>query len=265
MTRALRLVPPALAVMLLLLAASPAAAQAASIRRMSCGGYDVVPSGFRGAGRPTRLTIQKSGRLLVTLTDWTITSADCLDLTDDRIPELLVRTFSGAAHCCETVRVFALEAAPRLILLYEGNNAQGVEVRDINGDGLPELLLGDDTFAYFGDLCPACAPARLPLVACFADGRFRDCTREFPEMLRAERTTFLARLGAPASNDEREAAEGQALGVLALSALLGEEEQGLQAVRARVADEKVMAWLTRTLPQVRDWATARSKKLKDGK
>jgi hypothetical protein len=265
MPHASRLVAPALAIAILLLAAPAAPAQPAPVRRLACGAYDVVPSGFAAAGRPTRLTIQKGGRLLATLTDWTISAAECSDITADGVPELVVRTFSGGAHCCETLRVYALADTARLVLLYEGNNAMGAEVRDINGDGRHELLLGDDTFAYFDDLSYTRSPARLPLVACFADGRFHDCTREFPELLRTERAKFLAGLEPPASTDARKEDEGQALGALALSVLIGEEEQGLHAIRAAVRDEAVMAWLAKALPQVRDWAAARGKKLKDGK
>lgn len=261
----LRRLAPVLAVVLLGLAAAPVAAQEAPSRRLGCGAYEVVPSGFASRARATRLSIQKAGRLLETITDWTITSTECDDINADGIPELVVRTFSGGAHCCETLRVYALGDKPRLLLLYEANNAMGVEVRDINGDGRRELILGDDTFAYFNDLSHADSPASLPLVACFADGRFQDCTSQFPDLLRGKREQFLARLAPPAGEHALKEAEGNALGVVALSALLGEEEQGLEAVRRAAPDEKLMAWLARALPQVRDWVAARGKKLKDRK
>lgn len=261
-----RRLAPALALFLLALAARPARAQDAPVRRLACGDYQLVPSGFRAEGRPSRLSIQKGGRLLETITDWTIVATECDDITADKIPELVVRSFSGGAHCCETLRVYALGEKPRLLLFYEANNAAGAEVRDINGDGRRELILGDDTFAYFDDLSYAASPASLPLIACYADGRFEDCTRQFPELLRARRAGYLGKLRPPQGEDELKDAEGNALAVVALSALLDEEEQGLRSVRAAVSDDRVvMAWLTKALPQVRDWVTSRGTKLKDKK
>ncbi len=257
---------PLVAVSLLLPGIRPAAAQEMSVvRRMACGGYEIVPSGFRRpAGQPTRLTIQKGGRLLVTVSDWAISSVECEEITGDKVHELLVRTFSGGAHCCETLRVYAMEpAAPKLLLVYQANNAMGAQVRDLDGDGRKELLLGDDTFAYFDDLCYACSPSFLPLVACYADGRFQDCTSRFPNFLRSERQRYLARLKPATSEDALKEAEGATLGVVAVSALLGEEEKGLQMAKEASPGEALQAWLQTALPQVHDWLTARGKKLKD--
>lgn len=245
------------------LAARAAQPPPPSIQRSACGAYEVVPSGFRDSGRPSRLTIQKAGRLLVSLTDWSILSSDCDDITADRVPELVVRTFNGGAHCCETLRVYALDEKPRLLLVYEANNAVGAEVRDLDGDGRRELLLGDDTFAYFDDLCYACSPASLPMVACYTGQRFEDCTRRFPDLLRERRDRYLARVGPAADEDARQPIRGAALGVVAVSALLGEQAQGLDLVRKAGAEEPVVAWLTKSLPRVREWLDTRGRKLKD--
>lgn len=260
------LLAPLAAAALLVAGTVLAQAPEPSVRRLTCGGYQVVPSGIRReSGAATRLTIQKGGRLLVTLTDWAISGVQCEDLDADKMPELLVRTFSGGAHCCETVRVYALADTPRLLLTYEANNAIGVQARDLNGDGKKELLLGDDAFAYFDDLCYACAPSSLPLVACEADGRFQDCTAKFPELLRGARDRYLGRLGPVTGEEGLKEAEGAALGVLAISELLGEEDKGLQMVKDASPGDLLQAWLQKALPQVRDWAAARGKKLKNDK
>jgi hypothetical protein len=235
------------------------------VRRVACGSYEIVPSGFRRANEPSRLSIQKGGRLLVSITDWRVVSVQCDDITADRIPELVVRTSTGGAHCCETLRVYALGETPRLLLVYEANNAAGVEVRDINGDGRRELILGDDSFAYFGDLCYACSPSNLPMVACYTGGRFDDCTKDFPDLLRERRDAYLAKIRPARDDTDAADVKGAALGVVAISELLGEEEQGMAAVRSAGAGDAVMAWLAKALPQVRDWAAARGKKLKAGK
>jgi len=261
-----RFAPPVLALAILACATDPACAQQPRpVQRVACGEYEVVPSGFRAAREPSRLLIQKEGRLLVSIADWRVVSADCDDITADGVLELVVRTFSGGAHCCETLRVYSLGDAPRQLLLYEANNAMGVEVRDIDGDGRRELILGDDTFAYFDDLCYACSPAHLPLVACYTGARFEDCTRRFPELVRERRDGFMARVGPAADTAALAHVKGAALGVLATSVLVGEEEQAMSAVRQAGPGESVLAWLSKALPRVREWAASRARKLKDGK
>ncbi len=76
---------------------------------------------------------------------------------------------------------------------------------------------------------------------------------------------FTSRLRLPGTDAELKDVEGAALGVLALSVLLGEEDAGVETVRRAVASDDVMRWLERARPKVRDWARTRGKKLKTGK
>jgi hypothetical protein len=255
-----------LAGVLAALAAAGAAAgvQRAPIARVTCGAYEAVPSGVGESGHPTRLSIQKGGRLLQTVSDWWIARVECADLENDRTPELLVTSYSGGAHCCETLRVWILEPrAPRKILEYEAGNAGGFDVRDLDGNGRLELLLGDDSFAYFDDLSYAYSPRRLPLVACSGATGWLDCTRQFPEVLRTVLAGYVGHLAPIGSDDAaRQTVKGSALGVLALSVLLDEEEAGLETIRRAVASDDVMKWLERAHPKVRNWALTRGKKLK---
>jgi hypothetical protein len=240
-------------------------AQDRPVTRLACGAYDVVPSGVTDSGHPTRLSIQKDGRLLHAVSDWRVTRVDCADINGDKTPELLVTTNSGGAHCCETLRVWSLGAALTPVLEYESGNAEGFELRDLDRDGRAEVLLGDDTFAFYDDLCYACAPRNLPLVACFTDVGFQDCTTRFPEVLRESKARFAERLRTPGAGADLKSVEGAALGVLAVSVLLGEEVSGVEAVRAAVANDELMKWLERARPRVRDWAQGRGKKLKTGR
>jgi hypothetical protein len=256
-----------LAGLAILLAAPLAGAgtQEKLLARVPCGAYEAVPSGMGTTGRPTRLSIQRDGRLLQTVSDWRITRVECADIDNDRTPELLVTSDSGGAHCCETLRVWTLGPTPAQVLEYEAGNAGGFELRDLDGDGRAELLVGDDSFAFYDDLCYACAPRYLPLVACLADGAFRDCTKRFPDVLRSWMARYTARMEAPADAAAVKSVEGAALGVLAISVLLGEEAAGVEAIRTAVGSDDVMRWLERARPKVRDWARTRGKKLKSGK
>ncbi len=261
-------VATSLAGVLAALAAVGAAAgvQRAPVARVTCGAYEAVPSGVGESGHPTRLSIQKNGRLLEMVSDWWVTRVECADLENDKTLELLVTTYSGGAHCCETLRVWTLEPkAPRKILEYEAGNAGGFEVRDVDGNGRLELLLGDDSFAYFDDLSYAYSPRRFPLVACSGATGWVDCTRQFPEVLRAVLGGYLAAL-APIGGDDtiRQSVKGSALGVLALSVLLDEEEAGVETIGRAIASDDVMKWLERARPKVRSWAQTRGKKLRTG-
>lgn len=229
--------------------------------RLACGDYEAIATGAVGS-RPTRLLLQRKGRAMSTVTDYQIAGVACDDLTGDGKPELLARTFSGGAHCCETVRAWSLEDKPRLILDYAAGNAGGASARDLDGDGRAELLLGDDGLAYFDDLDYGSSPSRVPLVACFARDSFRDCTADHPQVLRESAAVFKEGLEGAAAGLPPNRVRGAALGLLAVSLLLGEQEQALEDIRSTVHDEKLMAWLDRVTPKLRVWMDGRGRKLK---
>jgi hypothetical protein len=240
-------------------------AQPFPVARLGCGEYEAVPSGKASNDQPTRLGIQKNGRLLLTVSDWSITRVECAESDADRTFGLLVTSHSGGAHCCETLHVWALGAKPTKLLEFPGGNAGGFELLDLDGDGRRELLVGDDSFAYFGDLCYACSPSRVPMILCRTARGFEDCTRKFPAVLQAALARFAERLKPPGEQDDIKFIEGAALGALAIWSLLGEEDKGLASIRAAVGSDDVMKWLERARPQVRDWMAARGKRVKDGR
>jgi hypothetical protein len=94
---------------------------------------------------------------------------------------------------------------------------------------------------------------------------FVDCTGRFPEATRESMAPFAALLQAPGPGTDLKRIRGAALGVLAVSVLLGEEASAIETLRGAVANDKVMKWLERARPKVRDWAQWRGKKLKTGR
>jgi hypothetical protein len=71
------------------------------------------------------------------------------DLNGDGIPDAIVRTHSGGAHCCSTYRIVSLErSGPRVLLEYAAGNG-GLKPVDVDGDGIAELMTGDDVWAYW--------------------------------------------------------------------------------------------------------------------
>jgi hypothetical protein len=192
-----------------------------------------------------------------------ITESHCQDVTGDRIPELLFETYSGGAHCCTTAYIVSLKGPIRLILRYDAGNAD-VEVADLNHDGRPELLLGDDSFAYFDDLCYACSPSVPPIVACYRNGRFEDCTRQFPSVVREQAANSAVELRELAKRGVHDASDlqyirGAALSLYAPYVLLGQETRGWTAVRAIVSIPEVLTWLAQHRTAVRRWAATRAK------
>jgi hypothetical protein len=246
-----------------LLTASGAEAQ--PVARTTCGAFEAVPSALGPAGVPTRLSIQKSGRLLETVSDAAITRVECATFGHGGEPDLLVSSSTGGQRCCGTVRAWALGASPTLVLVYAARSAEGFELRDLDSDGQRELVLGDDSFADFDDLDEASAPARLPLVACRTGAGFQDCTARFPAFLRSAMALYTDRLRAAAPGATPGNLEGAALGILALSELLGEEDHALETIRAAVKSDEVMKWLDRARPKVRAWAESRQRRLKGPK
>lgn len=62
--------------------------------------------------------------------------------------EVLVTSYSGGAHCCTELLLVSLTPEPRLRWRQELGNS-GVDPVDLDGDGVAELIVGDDGFAYW--------------------------------------------------------------------------------------------------------------------
>lgn len=72
-------------------------------------------------------------------------------LTSDRLPGLVVSEYTGGLHCCTRVTVLGLGPAElRDYGTIEGGDGD-VEFEDLDGDGIPEVRVGDWRFAYWRD------------------------------------------------------------------------------------------------------------------
>ena len=71
-----------------------------------------------------------------------------VDITGDRIPDLIVQAFTGGMHCCTQATVLSL--GDTLSVLGTINGADGeVEFYDPDDDGILEVKVGDYRFAYW--------------------------------------------------------------------------------------------------------------------
>jgi len=213
--------------------------------------------------RSARLEIRRRQALVKTVTAWRITEVNCTDVTGDGRPELIVESFSGGLHCCSTIQIFQLQRFFPRILDFEAGNAGGFSiVRDLRGR--PALVLGDDGLAYYGDLCFACSPSYMPLVACHDGTRFVECTRQFPAVIQKAVKLSLEELrDAVRSTHESRVAymRGAALGVYAAHALMGREAAGLATVVRIAPEPEVASWLIKQRDGVAAWRRGRPGRL----
>jgi hypothetical protein len=230
---------------------------------ITCAGYTVRQYAVPASNEPERLMIQRGAQVLVTVTSAGEIEAKCTDVTGDSRADLIVQTYSGGAHCCFDIYVYQFAPTVRRVLNYEAGNAGGFEVRRLGGRIVVEL--GDDSFAYYKDLCYACSPAYLPLAACFREGAFVDCTRRYPQVVTRFVSFYTARLqDAMKFTDESRLVymRGAALGIYAAYALMRRERDGLPAVRRLTTEPAVLTWLSAQQADVRTWLAKRAAHLK---
>jgi hypothetical protein len=172
--------------------------------------------------------------------------ARAADLDGDGVPEAIILHYTGGAYCCFEYLIAA--STPNGIVFWDWfslGNSQLRDIRDLDGDGVPELLANDDRFAYFPDLSYADTPF-LPLVLCRSvTGRYYDCTAQrFPGMLHESIRQYAQALAAAlwdiavlslADPFARQTVYAQALGLLGSYLRLGSPhavEEGWAHVRA---------------------------------
>lgn len=71
------------------------------------------------------------------------------DLTGDGVPNFVVTEWSGGAHCCFLLKVFAAGEEFRQVAELDLEHTSGAEFTDADGDGRWELTAHDWTFAYW--------------------------------------------------------------------------------------------------------------------
>ena len=135
-------------VVLLMFASTLFAADEPVVTRIGDYTFSVAPV---QDGMAHELTVFKHDKVLWTLSDFLVTVLDsdslgiARDLTGDRVPDAIVETYSGGAHCCFAQYIVALGTKFEVLdTVYHGGRWS-----DSDGDGLWEVTVNDLTFDYW--------------------------------------------------------------------------------------------------------------------
>lgn len=160
-----------------------------------------------------------------------------LELTGQAPAELWINEVSGPNT---TTYFFTQEQGFRNLLIYRGRTAGILEVRDVDGDRRPEIIVGTDVFADFGGLPREVYP-RLTYILAWDGVRYVDATARFPTLGFRTLSYYRAALqDALVQKDE----------VNARSAALGYYGRGLITGQA----DEAKKWLMANTPQaIRRW------------
>lgn len=105
-------------------------------------------------------------------------------------PEVVLGLYSGGAHCCYIIEVFALSSAKKYVKTEINLGDPGARIEALPGNPYAALVTADDGFAYaFTDF----AASGLPLkVLRFSGHGFTNVTRHYPQMIRSDAASWLS-------------------------------------------------------------------------
>jgi hypothetical protein len=105
------------------------------------------------------------------------------DLDADGEPEVILDLYTGGAHCCVVTAFYRWDGAGYRRTVEDFGNF-GYRLRDLDGDGTPELSARDEAFAYaFGPFVYSIPPAA---IFQWRAGVLHDVTRNYPAVVRAD-------------------------------------------------------------------------------
>jgi hypothetical protein len=118
---------------------------------------------------------------------------DVVDLDGDGEPEVLVTANTGGAHCCTRLGVWDYRAQTSGYgHIVEDFGNVGYSLKDLDGDGHPELATADDAFAYaFTAYAVSGFPTKVVRWSRAPRPGFVDVTRSFPAVIRKDAAEWL--------------------------------------------------------------------------
>ncbi len=150
------------------------------------------------------------------------------DLTHDRVPEVIVTTYTGGAHCCNEYTIHSWDQN-RFTTVKTGPLDGGGEFTDLDGDGKFEFVTVDNSFFYaFSSFAGSFPPTQIYQ---YHPGKLVKVTRRYPKVLRSHAWQMFQAI----QSDDRSAFDinGVLAGYVAQKILLGEFQDGWNLMMAR--------------------------------
>lgn len=144
-------------------------------------------------------------------------------------PEVYFTSYSGGAHCC-TLAIVATQSGSKWTAVTVGSfDGDGDFLKDVDGDGIAEIVTVDNRFLYEFD-CYACSAAPLQILT-VRKGKVVDASAEM-QFLPAHRE-WLTEIEGGIAPAERWTSRGYLAGWVAASARVGKGAEAWQQLDAR--------------------------------
>ncbi len=141
------------------------------------------------------------------------------DLDGNNIPEVIISTNSGGAHCCTNFIIYTWQKNQFVETKTGDLNAGGGVFKDLNGDGKIEFLTEDNAFLYqFSSYAGSFPPSQ---ILSFNNGEFKN---QYPQKLKS--TAWQMYQAFLESKKESYEVNGILAGYVAEKILLGEYKAG---------------------------------------
>lgn len=151
------------------------------------------------------------------------------DLDQNGMPEVIVETYTGGAHCCTSFTVYAWRDSQFEDIQLDMLDGGGGTFQDLDEDGLQEFSTYDNAFLYaFSSYAGSYPPS---VILTFQDGEFRDMTHTYEQIVRSRAWSMFQTL--ESAESEGVEVNGILAGYVAQKILLDEYESGWDLMLAR--------------------------------
>lgn len=106
------------------------------------------------------------------------------DLDSDGVSEVIIKAFSGGAHCCTTLNIYTWNHNKFVKLETGYLDGEGGTFQDLDGDGKLEFITSDNSFLYrFSSYAASFPPSQ---IYALRNGKLEDVTRRYVKHLKSE-------------------------------------------------------------------------------